>query len=170
MVIQCMPVNMLNDSDHYCLFLPDPWHTSLPYQWDGTLSFLKESVLFDFHNKATAIVIFCPVAWFFCLLQIQVIFNIPSIVGPREHISHTLLLWWGYKIISPLSSVKFPLLWIHFLHFYGTFSTHKNKHKASDWFVGRDQDKISELWRSKAVAAGFRSVRQWNKIICSNIR
>lgn len=48
--------------------------------------------------------------------------------------------------------------------FSSTFSTHQNKHKASDWFIDRDQVKISELSRRKA--AGFRSVRRRNQIIC----
>lgn len=52
MVIQCMPVNMLNDFHHYYLFLPDPWHTSLPYQWDGTSSFLKEKCFIWFSKQS----------------------------------------------------------------------------------------------------------------------
>lgn len=147
---------------------PMAYIITLPMRWN--FIFLERKCFIWFSQQSSHCNILSCGVIFFVLLQIQLIFNIPSIVGPREHISRTLLLWWGYKIISPLSSVKFPLLWIHGLHFYGTFSTHKNKHKASDWFIGRDQVKISELWRSKAVAAGFRSVRQWNQIICSNIR
>lgn len=72
-----------------------------------------------------------------------------------------LCLWRGgfVSIISHFGAVM-----DNAFTFSSTFSTHQNKHKASDWFIDRDQVKISELSRRKA--AGFRSVRRRNQIIC----
>lgn len=72
-----------------------------------------------------------------------------------------LLLWWYISIISQVGVIDYAFT------FSSTFSTHQNKHRASDWFIDWDQVKISELSRRKAV--GFRSVRQQNQIICFNI-
>lgn len=74
-----------------------------------------------------------------------------------------------YIIFSIISSVisQVEAVMDYAFTFSSTFSTHQNKHKASDWFMDWDQVKISELsWRK---AAGFRSVRQGNQIICSSV-
>lgn len=84
-----------------------------------------------------------------------------------SHGIHTkdTLPYFLYHLLSIISQVE--AIMDYAFKFSSTFSTHQNKHKASDWFIDWDQVKISELrWRK---AAGFRSVRQGNQIICSSV-
>lgn len=81
---------------------------------------------------------------------------------PMDYTQKRPLRLWRGGFVSIIS--HFGAVMDYAFTFSSTFSTHQNKHKASDWFIARDQVKISELSRRKA--AGFRSVRQRNQIIC----
>lgn len=70
-----------------------------------------------------------------------------------------------YHLVSIISQVDAVMDYAFTLS--STFSTHQNKHNASDWFIDWDQGKLSELRQRKAGA--FRSVRQGNQIICSSV-